>query len=125
MVLSVGCSSGVNLSTEQKERAIRHMESGKYFFDNGFIDTWDVDDTTHENFLTKEDYQEWIDKDESKAEFNSDMFNLMIASKNLVEQRVNDGVESGDKETSFESQEFVKTYNEINKKYKLGLDKLK
>lgn len=101
------------------------MESGKYFFDNGFIDTWDVDDTTHENFLTKEDYQEWIDKDESKAEFNSDMFNSLITSKNLVEQRVNNGIESSDKETSFEYQEFVKTYNEINKKYKLGLDKLK
>ena len=68
--------------------------------------------------------QEWIDKDESKAEFNSDMFNLMITSKNLVEQRVNNGIESSDKETSFEYQEFVKTYNEINKKYKLGLDKL-
>lgn len=135
MVLSVGCSSGSKLSSEEEQMATRFMEGSQYMFDNSFAMSETFDADFYANIIPQEDIQKMADYimktedsqvvlDKSTSELMDSLFNLMVATKNLGVQRINDGVEKGDKETSEEYQNFVEKFNEVNEKYKLGFDEL-
>ena len=125
MVLSVGCSSGSKLSSEEKWVLVNWMEYFEYFFENSFADNWGAEDEF--NKLTESGSVELLLKytqNEPNSEFSKDLLGVLEANNMLGDQRLADGVEKGDKETSEEYQNFVEKFNEVNEKYKLGFDKL-
>ncbi len=125
MVLFVGCSAKSNISSEQEQLIIGCMKYSRYAFDNSFADEWHMENKFFE-FLNEEEFKTLFEyaQDDATSEFGKDAFDIIEMTNELGNQRLDNNIYKGDKETSDEYQNFIETFNRINKKYSLGFDSL-
>lgn len=129
MVLSVGCSSADSKVSEENSQvenqveainnetliATQYMDYSKYLFENIYV-LDDINETVSSKYID-ESLTKNIDFNQ---DFGRDILDLVDRGYRLVEKRQENGVKKGDIEKSTEFQDFIESFNYLNRTYKIG-----